>query len=296
MEKDSTKYLAWSAFLFLILIMGWAHIYAWKKADRHIYSLAATLEANIVAVQAQTAGKVSAVYIKPHSLVKRGDLLFQIDPGSTVSDVTKAQQNLKRIKEEVKRQQNEIIAAERRVNERQHQISEASKQALLNSQDKNDSAITEPQGDLNQALNQLNLALQKYGKPGAAQEKIDAAQAEVDRAQNKLQMTKIYAPVDGFVNELDVNLGSQVISQQPLLKIVQDNSWILNAYFKPRDIARIYPQQACMIKFDSSTQPLEGVVQKVQPQKVKIKLLNANNLPLKVSDDALVSIELKNPA
>lgn len=163
MKMNSIKYLAWIAFLILATLVIGIHISTWKKADRHIEALNATLEANIVPISAQNSGVITALYISNNSFVKKGQLLFQVDPAGYENDITKAEENLKRVKEEVKKHQQEIIVAERLVNAKQHQISEASKMALLTSQDKSDADIKEPQGDLDHALKQLKVAMQKSG-------------------------------------------------------------------------------------------------------------------------------------
>lgn len=296
MKMNSIKYLAWIAFLILATLVIGIHISTWKKADRHIEALNATLEANIVPISAQNSGVITALYISNNSFVKKGQLLFQVDPAGYENDITKAEENLKRVKEEVKKHQQEIIVAERLVNAKQHQISEASKMALLTSQDKSDADIKEPQGDLDHALKQLKVAMQKYGAPGYAQDKIDAAQAELDQARARLQQTKIVAPINGYVSDLNLNLGSHVVPQQPVLKLIENNAWWVIATFKPRDFNRIQRNLSCTVKFNSINYPLKGEVDKIQAQNVKIKLINAYGLPVKVGERAFVTIDLKNQA
>lgn len=84
-----------------------------------------------------------------------------------------------------------------------------------------------------------------------AEAKVAQAQAAVDRAKIALSRTKIYSPVDGYVNQKTVQPGQQVTVGQPLMSIVPvELPWVI-ANFKETQLAGMHPGQKVEIEIDA---------------------------------------------
>ena len=59
-----------------------------------------------------------------------------------------------------------------------------------------------------------------------------AAAAALETAELNLEFTRITAPVDGYVTNLSLRLGSQAVANQPSLALVDTKSFWINGFFK----------------------------------------------------------------
>jgi multidrug resistance efflux pump len=68
---------------------------------------------------------------------------------------------------------------------------------------------------------------------------IREARAAVETAELNLEFTEIRAPVNGYVTNLELQLGSQAVANQPILALVDVDSFWIDAYFKENYIEDI---------------------------------------------------------
>ena len=67
----------------------------------------------------------------------------------------------------------------------------------------------------------------KLGAAGDANASLREARATLEEAELNLEFTQVRAPVDGYVTNLNLRLGSQAVANQPALALVDVNSfWI----------------------------------------------------------------------
>ena len=77
------------------------------------------------------------------------------------------------------------------------------------------------------------------GAPGDANASIREALAPVQQAELNLEFTQVRAPVDGYVTNLNLRLGSQAVANQPVLALVDVNSYWVDGFFRENSIANI---------------------------------------------------------
>ncbi len=161
---------------------------------------------NTVSVGSTVSGLIKAIYVDYNSVVKKGQLLAQIDPANFEATV---QQN---------RAQISSAQADLARIEAQLEMTRKTYNRYKNLYQKNFIAKSE----LDQAESDY---LSNLAQLGAAKAKINQAQATYKTALTNLGYTKIIAPVDGTIISREIDLGQPVAAsfQAPeLFTIAQD--------------------------------------------------------------------------
>ena len=69
----------------------------------------------------------------------------------------------------------------------------------------------------------------------------DVAKADKESARLDLEFAAVRAPVDGFVTNLDLRIGSQAVENQPVMALVDTNSFWIDGYFRETMVGNIKP-------------------------------------------------------
>ena len=98
----------------------------------------------------------------------------------------------------------------------------------------------------------------------AGRARLRLARAEVREAELNLEFTEVRAPVDGYVTNLNLRLGSQVVANQPVLALVDVKSFWVDGYFRETAIGRLQAgNRAVVTLMTYPDAPLEGVVDSI---------------------------------
>jgi HlyD family secretion protein len=159
-----------------------------------------------VKVGAQVSGRVTKVYVDFNSLVKKGDVLAEIDPillGAQVS------------------QQSAQIAAQKAGLAR----AEANVAALRIGLERLKALRLEnlaAQADVDQAQGQVDVAIADVAQ---ARAQISSTVASMAAANANLSYTRIYAPIDGVVTDRQIDPGQTVAAsfQAPVLFVIAED-------------------------------------------------------------------------
>jgi RND family efflux transporter MFP subunit len=189
------------------------------------------VRANVVGVACRVAGPIIQIPIRDNQSVKKGDLLFEIDPSTYIATVKNTQAKL------LQTQAAEIQATQ-----------ELARQTQLYQ-----SKVT----DLRDLQNAQDLL-------AAAQANTVAAQAELDYANLNLGYTKIFAPVDGYITNMNTSAGTYVYAGQQLLALVDASSFWVAAYFKETQLQHVKEGGKAKLTFiGRENQPFEGEIESV---------------------------------
>jgi HlyD family secretion protein len=156
-----------------------------------------------VNVGSQVNGRVARVPVDFNSVVKKGDILAEIDPvvyGAQVTQVSAQLAAQKANLESAKANAEAARVAYERV-QRLQQQNLASK------------------GELDTALGQYQVA---KAQVASAEAQIGAIQAQLSQSQTNVGWTKIYSPVDGVVVSRNIDPGATVVAsfQAPVLFVI----------------------------------------------------------------------------
>ena len=96
----------------------------------------------------------------------------------------------------------------------------------------------------------------------SASANVAAAKAQLETAQLNLRYTKVYAPVDGYLTNVNTSVGTYVNAGEQLLALVDSSSFWVAAYFKETQISNVKPGDKVKITLmGRPAQPFEGVVE-----------------------------------
>lgn len=169
-----------------------------KREVQEFDEFTARLEApDTVEVRSRVAGMLTKVHFREGQLVKRGDLLFTIDPRTFAADVARAEAQRAAAHTQVDLNRSELARAEKLV------------------------AI---KGVSAQEIDQLRSALATAGSTARA------AEAALVQARLNLEFSRITAPVSGRTSRANVTAGNLVGVADPVLTTVVSSDKVY-AYF-----------------------------------------------------------------
>ncbi|PKR53047.1 macrolide transporter subunit MacA [Thalassospira marina] len=186
------------------------------------------LEASqLVSVGAQVSGQIQKLFVALGDVIKKGDLIAEIDPSTQQNALSDAKAKLANI---------EAQLASKKATLRQAQ-------QAFDRQKKMRRLDATPQEDLETA--EATLAVTK-AEINALNAQIDQARIAVDTAQIDLDYTQIRAPMDGTVVSLPVKVGQTVNAVQStptIIKLAQLATMTVKAEISEADVIRVKPSQ-----------------------------------------------------
>lgn len=259
MLKHIIKFSVITGVLFILLIAGY-----WYYQHQKFYPSTddAYIQANIVKIAPQVSGTILKTFIEDQQHVKKGQLLFEIDPTPFIASLNQSKANLNNTEQQVKALRAAVVTAKALVAQRQAELTDAAKQTNrilslvkrnLYSKQQGDTAIRDlkvAKAALHSAQSQLIEAQERLGKLGNANAQIRAAQAEVTQAKIKLSYTKVYSPINGQITQFTLHKGTGVSAYELLFSIVDEDQWWVSANFKETNLERIRPGQEAKVVID----------------------------------------------
>lgn len=188
----------------------------------------AQIRANIVGIAPRVAGPIVQIPIKDNEPVKKGQLLFEIDPSTYQAALNQAQAQLKQAQAKQVQAQQELA---RQTNLYETKVNDL--QDLQNSQDAYAASVADSA----------------------------AAEAAVQTAALNLDYCWVYAPVDGYLTNMNTSLGTYVYAGQQLLALVDASSFWVAAYFKETQLRHVQPGGKVRITLmGHDNQPFDGEI------------------------------------
>ena len=259
------------------------------------------VRAEIIQLTPRVSGPIVTLPIKDNQFVKAGDLLFEIDPRTfkATLDQARAQydqtgDNYLAKKKQIEAAESQVEISRRAVDQAQSSIKQiestidknkaeyerqqdmlpkkatsmkAVERAKANyevSVEKRKGAIAslaQARAGLLKAEAGLAEARANLGALGEANASIREARAAVEQAELNLEFTRVVAPVDGYVTNLNLRLGGHTVANQPALALVDVNSFWVDAYFQETAIAGMKEGDRAVVTLMSyPKKPVEGSV------------------------------------
>jgi multidrug resistance efflux pump len=232
------------------------------------------VRAYVVSIAPRVAGNVVAVHVVDNQFLHKGDPLLEIDPSQYTLAVQAAQQQLEQARQEVASLTAAIQSAQAAVTAMQATVDEANRE-LKRAHDAGNAVSAEfvdektmaaqvAAADLAQNQAQLAQATQALGAPGDANYRIQAAQVALGQANLNLAWTKIVAPSDGYVTNLNIDEGDYVPAGGPVLAFVDSTSFWVSGYFMETQLRHMkVGDRAVITLMAHPDQPLIGQVDSV---------------------------------
>src|SRR5262249_50033266 len=156
-----------------------------------------------VQVGAQVSGRIAKVFVDFNSIVKKGDVLAEIDPMLLGANVEQNRAQLAASQAQLARSQAALTAAE----------------AALARTEKLRSESLASQADVDQARRQRDVS---RADVAAAEAQIVQTKAQLEYSKTNFAYTRIYAPIDGLVVSRNIDPGQTVAAsfQAPTLFVI----------------------------------------------------------------------------
>ena len=257
-----------------VIVLAALGMIAYKYLDyvRYPWTRDGLVRAQVGQIAPRVSGPLVRVPIQNNQLVKKGDLLFEIDPRTFQASVDLARAQFDNMGDIVKALVEQVEGLKRTVEQRQAEIGEAKFEVEGSAAEVENARVSlgrakelfaetvNTQRDVDDKSMAYQVAVAKLGADRAkvsqmtaalAQGKADLARgladlgvlgehnprlrraaADLEIAQLNLDFTKVWAPTDGYVTNLRLGVGDSATAEKPVLAVIDANSFYVQAFFR----------------------------------------------------------------
>lgn len=233
-------------------------------ADRMTpYTSQATVQAFIVRMAPEVAGRVIEVNVVDNQRVKAGDVLFRIDPQPFTIALQQAEAKLAGVGQSIgastaavsSAQERLVTAQAKRDNTREQvarifQLVEKGVYAKAR-EDQATAQIQAAEAGVREAEAELERAKQELGPQGADNPQFREALAAVEKANLDLVRTTVVAPSDGVVTNLQLTDGEFVAVGQAAMTFIDTSDAWVNANFRENSLENVKPDDPVELVLDT---------------------------------------------
>jgi len=259
------------------------------------------VRAQVIQITPRVSGPLVKLPVVDNQLVKAGDLLFEIDRRTFEAALEQARAELDNTRDQIEALAKQVDAAQADVeaadatiqqsqaaikgytgrvvesnkeykrqktldkqgatSKRAVETARANWVAYINQKANAEAQLLQMQASLSEAKANLAKAKADLGAPGEKNAQVRQGKAEVRTAELNLEFTQKKAPVDGYVTNLNLRLGSQAVENQPIMALVDIDSYWVTGFFRENYIEGIRKGDRAIITLMSyPDKPLEGYV------------------------------------
>lgn len=225
----------------------------------------------LVQVGTQVSGTIAKIYVDFNDVVKKGQILAQIDSTFLAAQVKDAEAQVERAKAQVNQAQRDL-----------NRIKELYSKNLVS------------QADYDQALTNYETSLAQ----------LKSAEAQLERARVNLKYSTIYSPIDGIVISRNVDVGQTVAAslQAPTLFTIANDlrKMRVEANVDESDIGKVKPGQTVFFTVDAyPDETFTGRVVQVRLQPINIQnvinytvIIDVENTQLKLKPGMTANVRI----
>ena len=215
----------------LLIVFGavFLMLYVWSVLERHPRTDDATARANVVGIAPRVSGQTIMLNVQDNQAVKKGDVLFEIDPEDYRLVLEKGKAELAALDQQLAQAQDTLHRLEPLL---PHGFTTA------DAVDKARTAVTTLQAQREGAIASINLD------------------------ELHLSYCKVIAPFDGRVINLNISAGAHVSAGVPVFSLLDTSKWYVIANFREAEIRHMAPGSEAIVYLSSA--PNERFRGKVQ--------------------------------
>lgn len=246
----------------LLLLLG---AYFWLTGGRTVSTDNAQINAHVVEVSAEVAGRVTDVYVTENQPVKPGDLLFRLDAapyrialmqadaavGNALLTVAQLQSTYHAKQADTQKSVSDVSLARDTFRRQQELLARGfTTRASFDAAKAGLAAAIAQQASASSEAESARAVLGVSKNGGHPQ--VEAAIAARDKAALDLARTEIRAPIGGRISQADkLQRGSVAVQMLPLVNIVSENGYWIDANFKETQLDKIRVGQRAEIEIDA---------------------------------------------
>lgn len=194
-----------------LVILVAAGLFLYQKFEDYLHNpwtRDGQVRAQVIQVSSRVSGPVIRIHVVDNQLVRAGDLLFEIDPATYETAVAQAEANLVRAQTSSRGAKIEY-------------------DRLLQIARRDQGAVSDRDLIRREVNYQDSLA------------RIQVAEEQLKTARLNLQYTRVHAPVEGYISNINFQVGTQAVANQPIVALVDSNSFWVFGYFRENQIGNI---------------------------------------------------------
>ena len=259
--------LAQSARALVLVVLGViaALVVYYVLSDRHTpFTTDAYVQAYVIQVAARVEGQVVRVHVRENQAVDKGEVLFEIDPRPFEYRVALLEAKQVDVIQQVAQLESELSAA--RAEDARLAAEEAYARAVydqekaiykqkattdrtyLDAVQKYDAAQAARQRGLAQTAKAEHALAARIGEEHALVAEVRAQLAE---ARLDLEWTRISAPANGYVTNVQLREGSYVHVGTPVLTCIDRDAWWVVANYRESSLENLRPGQRVGLTFNT---------------------------------------------
>jgi membrane fusion protein, multidrug efflux system len=204
-------------------------LYVWAIIERHPRTDDATARANVVGIAPRVSGQTIKLNVQDNQAVKKGDVLFEIDPEDYRLILEKAKAELATVDRQLAQARDTL-----------HRLEPLLPHGFETAEnvDKARTAVTTLQAQREGAIATINLE------------------------ELHLSYCKVIAPFDGRVINLNISAGAHVTAGLPVFSLLDTTKWYVIANFREAEIRHMAPGTEAIVYLSSApNQRFRGKVQ-----------------------------------
>lgn len=224
-RPQAIRFLVTAVVVLVAVFLGW-RLFLFYEYDP--WTRDGRVKADVVQIAPDVTGQVVSVNVVDNQPVKKGDVLFEIDRERFVLALRQAEARVKAA---------QVALAQAKREDRR-----------------------------NRSLGNLVAhEIREQGRARVEQLEADLALAQVarDTARLDLARSRVAATVNGFVTNLDIQVGTYVTASRPVIALIDADSLYVEGYFEETKLAAIHPGDKATIALVGESEELTGRVQSV---------------------------------
>ena len=226
MKHKTLKYFSTVIVCAIALCAGW---WLWNYYMQSPWTRDGKVRAELVNITPEVSGRLEKILVHDNQFVTAGSLIFSIDPVPYQIALDNAEAALAKAQADMAKADHE--ASRRRSLPRN----------VISSED----------------LDESNLAATSM------KASYKAAQANLEQAKWNLSKTRIYAPTDGYITNLQARVGNYATAGTPLVALVDTHSFYVLGYFEETKLRHIREgRKADIVLYNGNIRP-PGVVESI---------------------------------
>lgn len=226
MKHKTLKYFSTVIVCAIALCAGW---WLWNYYMQSPWTRDGKVRAELVNITPEVSGRLEKILVHDNQFVTAGSLIFSIDPVPYQIALDNAEAALAKAQADMAKADHE--ASRRRSLPRN----------VISSED----------------LDESNLAA------ASMKASYKAAQANLEQAKWNLSKTRIYAPTDGYITNLQARAGNYATAGTPLVALVDTHSFYVLGYFEETKLRHIREGRKADIVLYNGNIRLQGVVESI---------------------------------
>lgn len=269
MKKPASKNTRWYWIIALILLLLIIVVVVVKqnrdhavevtveKADRRTITEIVVANGKIqpaldVKISPYISGEVVELFVREGNYVYKGDILAKIDPTLYISNFEQVEASLNTARANMANTRARLVQAEA-------QYDKAKIDYNRNKQIWEQKVISDADWDAIRATYEVNAAEVEAARESlkATQYQVQNAEAALKESRENLNRTNIYAPNDGTVSKLTIEVGervtgaSQFSAGTEIMRIANLNAMEVKVEVSENDIPRVKLNDTCLIEVDA---------------------------------------------